>query len=273
MKLNKNQVEFYHEKGYLILDKLFTESEIEYLKMKVEMFEQYEKIPNIIYETNGDIRSVYAPHIDNDAFDWFYRQERLLAPVQQLVGNQVYLYQYKLNNKKAFGGDWWEWHQDFPFWHIDDGVKFPKMISAMILFQDTASVQGPLMFLPESHKMGIANFEVKLHLKNEEDNLMNSLNSDLKYTIEKKMLRKLVEDSEIVVGEGSIGTCILFHPNLFHASNSNISPLDRYSAIITYNDITNLPENKQNNRPEYICSRNFDPIFQREDKLETYHTT
>jgi ectoine hydroxylase len=190
-----------------------------------------------------------------------------VTPAQQLLGSPVYLYQYKLNNKKAYGGDWWEWHQDFAFWHRDDGVPLPRMVSAMILFQDTRSVQGPLLFVPGSHREGIAAFEDKRHLHDKEPDLMNSLNADLKYTINKTLLRKLAQDAGIASGEGPVGTCIFFHPNLFHASNSNVSPFDRYTAILTYNDVANLPEDRVNNRPEYICSRNFDPIRIRTDAL------
>ncbi len=64
----------------------------------------------------------------------------------------------------------------------------------------------------------------------------------------------------LVVFEGEVGTCVFFHPNLFHASSSNLSPYDRNTAIITYNDVNNKPDDNENNRPEYICSRDFEAI-------------
>jgi len=189
MKLTKTQIHHYHKNGFLIIDGLFTEEEVQ------------------------SIRDV-------------------VVPTQQLLNDpSIYLYQYKLNNKKAFGGGIWEWHQDYPFWHIDDGVKESNMLSVMVLLQDTDHAQGPLMFIPRSHTTGIADFQHKAHLTEGTIALENSLNGDLKFTIKN------------------------------HGSNANISPYDRNTAIMTYNVTSNVPEDrKEKNRPDYICLRDFNPI-------------
>lgn len=261
MKLSKTQINFYNENGYLIIESLFNKSEVNKLKEAAKVFENCKSSPNVICEDNGDIRSVFAPQLHHEMFDWLYKEKRLVNVVSQLLNDAVYLYQYKLNNKKALTGKFWEWHQDFPYWHIDDGVEFPNMLSAMILFQDTNSFQGPLLLLPGSHKSGVANFQLKQHLKNKEIDIINSLNADLKYTIRQDLLHDYFINGNVVEAIGPIGTCVFFHPNLFHGSNSNISPFDRNTAIITYNDIKNLPQKEEDKRPEYICSRKFDPIL------------
>lgn len=265
MKLTQEQINFYHENGYLILDKLFDKSEIEVLANEALKFNDLKKLPNIILEENGEVRSVFAPHTLNEGYENLYLQDRLVVPSKQLLDTDIYLYQYKLNNKKAFVGDWWEWHQDFPYWHMDDGVKFPEMISAFILLQDTTTLQGPLIIIPRSHKNGIVDFEPKGHLiadeNNEEsNNLKSSLGADLKYTIRKRLIEELINENGFQEVVGEAGTCCFFHPNLFHASNSNISPFDRNTAIVTYNSINNLPSDTDANRPDYVCSRDFEPI-------------
>lgn len=262
MELTKIQIQNYHKNGYLILDNLFSQEEITSLSSGVLKIEDTTILPNIIREKNGHIRSVFAPQKIRNEFDWLYKQERLITPAKQLLQNKaIYLYQYKLNNKKAFNGGIWEWHQDFPFWHIDDGVKEADMISAMVLFQDTDHSKGPLMLIPESHKTGIVNFQQKAHLTKETIALENSLNGDLKFTVKNELIKKMVDKNGIKAGTGKVGTVIFFHPNIFHGSNANISPYDRNTAIITYNSTFNLPEDrKEKNRPDYICSRDFTPI-------------
>lgn len=272
MKLTETQIKDYHTNGYLIIDSLFTPSEVEKLKNAIQSIADT-PVPNIIREENGDIRSVFAPHQFIEEYEWLYKQERLVRPAQQLLDNSsIYLYQYKLNNKKAFDGGVWEWHQDFPFWHIDDGVKEVAMLSAMVLLQDTEQVQGPLMFIPESHKSGIATFQNKEHLTKDTIKLENSLNGDLKFTIKNELIKNMVDHSGIKPGIGKVGTTIFFHPNVYHGSSANISPYDRNTAIITYNITSNLPEDrKEKNRPTYICSRNFDAIVQDPRSIEELH--
>jgi len=261
MKLSQEQVNSYLTEGFLIVESLFLESEVNMLKQALQDVDDQLDLPNIIREENGAIRSVFAPQTLMEAYGWLYQQERLITPTQQLINEEVYLYQYKLNNKKGFDGGIWEWHQDFPFWHLDDGVQSPDMVSVMVLLQDTDYSQGPLMFIPKSHIEGIVEFQHKEHQVGKELKLENSLNADLKYTIKKELIRKMVAKNGITGGIGKAGTCIFFHPNVYHGSNANISPYDRDTAIITYNSIKNLPEDRHEaNRPEYICSRDFGPI-------------
>ncbi len=261
MKLTDTQIKFYKDQGYLIVENIFSKEEINTLKESAKIFEELKFSPNVICEKNGSIRSVFSPNNKVDSYDWLCKQKRLVEPARQLIGNDVYMYQFKLNNKKALSDECWEWHQDFPYWHLDDGVRFPDMVSIMILFQDTTILHGALLFIPKSHKDGVVDFEEKKHLQirkneNKKNNLINSLNNDLKYTVKKDLI--ISNEENIAVGEGGIGTCIFFHPNLFHASNSNLSPIDRNTAIITYNDIENLPSNQD--RPDFLCSRNYDAI-------------
>lgn len=261
MELTRTQINEYHERGFLIVNSLFTKEEAESLKEALGKIADA-PMPHIIREDDGAIRSVFAPQRSREEFEWLYKQDRLIKPVQQLLNDpSIYLYQYKLNNKKAFGGGVWEWHQDYPFWHIDDGVKDARMLSVMVLMQDTDHAQGPLMFIPKSHKNGIAAFQDKSHLTSENIKLENSLNGDLKFTVKNELIKKMVDRDGIEPGIGNIGTAIFFHPNLYHGSNANISPYDRNTAIMTYNVTSNLPEDrKEKNRPDYICLKDFNPI-------------
>jgi ectoine hydroxylase len=263
MTLTQNQIHFYHENGYLEIPNLFSKEEIEELHQEALKFEKMKDLDNVILEDNGDLRSVFSPNKLNEKFNDLYKYERLVNPVKQLLESDLYLFQYKLNNKKSFVGAWWEWHQDFPFWNREDGIPKPNLVSAMILMQDTGPLQGPLVFIPKSHKDGLVAFEPKPHHSIEPeggDNLSSTLSADIKYTVNRKVIKENIEKHGFVQGTGKVGTCFLFHPYVFHGSNSNISPYERNTTIITYNDITNLPIEQEKKRPEYVSSRNFEKI-------------
>jgi ectoine hydroxylase len=165
MILKEEQIKYYNENGYLIINNLFSKDEIDALNEESSKFQSLKDLPNVILEKNDEVRSVFAPHKLSGMYDDLYKEKRLAIPAQQLLSSDIYLHQFKLNNKRAFIGDWWEWHQDFPYWHLDDGISKPHMISAMILMQDTTTIQGPLLFIPKSHKDGIVDFEPKDHLR------------------------------------------------------------------------------------------------------------
>ncbi|WP_034888379.1 phytanoyl-CoA dioxygenase family protein [Gillisia sp. Hel_I_29] len=256
MKINKDQIKQYFKEGYLVINKLFSKEEILNYKEEISFYDNKIHWDNIISEDN-EIRSIFAPHKSSDLFSKLYKDKRLIDTSAALIKDSIYLYQFKLNLKAPFVGNYWEWHQDYPYWHLDDNTQNPDMISALVYLDDTKSYQGPLMILPGSHKNGIAKFRDKKKL--ETDNLLSSLGSNLKYTIDFETVKKYADKKEILIMEYNAGTVVFFHPNLFHASVGNLSPYKRDSAIITYNSINNIPKG-ENKRPTFICSRDYEAL-------------
>lgn len=258
MKLTEKQIEAFDRDGVLVIEELFNKEEVTEMKSGILSFENDKLLDNVICEENGDVRSVFAPDKTNATFHRTSRDARLIAPANDLLREDIYLYQYKLNLKRAFSGKAWEWHQDFAYWQLDDGVPNPDMLSVMLYLDDTRSYQGPLVVIPGSHKYGVVEFNSKIHLDGT-DNLMNSLGADLKYTVHERNIRDLADQCGIQVIEGKAGTAIFFHSNLFHSSWGNLSPYSRDTAILTYNSVNNLPKFKDK-RPDYLCARDYTPI-------------
>lgn len=269
MKLTVEQVTFYNENGYLLIENFFSNEEIAMLSAELPRTVD-KNSPRVVLEENGSVRSVFAPHLVNDTYEKLARLERLIVPTEQLIGTKVYLHQYKINTKKALKGDWWEWHQDFPYWHIDDGIKEPQMVSVMLYLQDTDSLNGALLVIPKTHKLGVVKFADKdltaLSKKIEENGQhkhkehLSSLSSDLKFTIDHNLLKELATDYGIVTASAKKGAVLFFHGNIFHASNNNLTPFDRDAVLITYNSVSNIPEEVKNPRPEFLAGRNYGPI-------------
>src|SRR6185437_4431015 len=131
MALAQEQISFYNENGYLQIENYFSDEDIALLHQEMPNTVE-EDSPRIILENNGSIRSIFAPHLVNEVYERMGRLEKMVVPAEQLIGSKVYLHQYKINSKKGLKGDLWEWHQDFPYWHLDDGIERPDLVTVMI---------------------------------------------------------------------------------------------------------------------------------------------
>ena len=269
MNLTEQQITFYHENGYLQIENYLSDEEIEVIYSELPKTIEKDS-PRIILEDNGEVRSVFAPHFINDTYEKLSRLDRFIIPSEQLIGSKIYLHQYKINTKKGLKGDWWEWHQDFPYWHIDDGIKNPELVSVMIYLQDTDSSNGALLLIPKSHKLGIVKFadkdpsvmaeKLKYNDHHKQKDYLSSLNSNIKFTVNHNLIKEMAISNTIVTASGKKGSVLFFHGNIFHASNTNLTPFDRDAVLITYNSVNNLPNNGQSPRPDFLAGRNYDPI-------------
>ena len=277
MKLSPEQIAFYNEKGYLKLENYLNPEEIDLLNS--ELPNTIEKgSPRVILEKSGNVRSVFAPHFTNEIYRRLGKLDKFVRTAELLIGNQVYIHQYKINCKKGLQSEWWEWHQDFPYWHIDDGIEEPDLLNVMIYLQDTDSLNGALLLIPTSHNNGIAKFAEKdnesvaksvneIAPANKYQDNLSSLNSNIKFTVDHGVIRELATSNAIVTADGKKGTVLFFHPNIFHASNNNMSPFDRNMILITYNSINNPPRNVVNARPDFLSGTDQEPIVNTADSL------
>ena len=83
------------------------------------------------------------------------RHPRMVEPVMQVFGEDVYMHQFKINGKMAFDGDVWQWHQDYGTWKNDDLMPEARAMNVAIFLDEVNEFNGPLMFIPGSHKLGV----------------------------------------------------------------------------------------------------------------------
>src|SRR4051812_32166108 len=105
MKLTTEQIAFYDENGYLQIANYFSEPEIAVLCSELPGTIDRDS-PRIVFEDNGSVRSIFAPHFVNKVYDRLARMERLVIPSEQLIRSRIYLHQYKINSKKGLKSDW-----------------------------------------------------------------------------------------------------------------------------------------------------------------------
>src|SRR3546814_9278609 len=52
-------------------------------------------------------------------------------------------------------GDVWQWHQDYGTWLNDDLMPTPRAMNVAIFLDEVNEHNGPLMFIPGSHRLGV----------------------------------------------------------------------------------------------------------------------
>jgi ectoine hydroxylase len=269
MKLNKEKIQSYHENGFLILENYFGEQVVNRLKGKAAEHIQVDT-PGRILEKDGSVRSVFDLHRNDEEFGKLSTLEKLVLPAMSLLESEVYIHQSKLNCKRALVGDWWKWHQDFPYWHLEDKVPNPQMLTVTVFLDDVTEFNGPMFLIPGSHRNGISkpDFKQTTFVGEESDSngyqqsakYMSSLTAELKYVLDRDLLKKWVEEKGIVSAKGKAGTVLIFDGNIFHASGNNLSPFNRDMFLITYNSVNNTPSFNESPRPEFLSSSDYTPI-------------
>jgi hypothetical protein len=249
------------ENGVLLIPNYFSPEEVGLMREQLPgLF--HEDGPQRVLETNGAVRSVYAIHRSNQLFAALVRHPRLLLPAMDILSSQVYVYQSKINVKSAMGGDVWQWHQDFIFWHEDDGLPSDRIINMSIFLDEVTEFNGPVMFIPRSHKTGMVEMTACRQLNNDpgSESWKTTVAADLKYALDRAVVAKLASRFGIITPKGLPGSLLMFHPNIFHASTNNMSTSDRNLLMVTYNSIDNLPLSTRPPRPDFLTARDYRPL-------------
>jgi len=263
MRLDQGQHKAFDDQGFLLLPDWFSAAEVGVMRAELPALFAEDSERRVLEKETGAVRSVYGAHRTNEIFRRLTHHPRLVEPAMQILGGPVYVYQFKVNAKLAFVGDVWEWHQDFIFWQREDGVESPQLLTIAIFLDEVTEFNGPLLFVPGSHQAGVIEPPraggVPQGYEGSPDWIAN-LTADLKYSVDKDSLSRLVERGGIASPKGRAGSALFFHCNTVHGSAPNMSPFDRKLVLLTYNRVDNAPALREKARPEFLMSRDFKPV-------------
>src|SRR5919106_2499930 len=213
MKLGPEQLERFEREGYLFFPSLFSAEEIAVLQAEVPRLYAQHRPENVREKGSDAVRTNFAAHLYSYPFAKLARHPRMVKPVMQIYGDELYMHQFKINGKMAFDGDVWQWHQDYGTWQRDDQMPEPRAMNVAIFLDEVNEFNGPLMFIPGSHRVGV--------LDAGHDTTTTSYPL---WTIDHRTIAALVDRGGLVAPKGPAGSTILFHSCLVHASTSNPSP-------------------------------------------------
>src|SRR3989442_4471732 len=174
MSLTPQQVVFFQENGYLILEKLFEEEELEALRRRAEWIasgdathvrEQYRQVEPLVAQGELAAEEYVLSLRKLSHMAWYddqmlahARDPRLTDRVAALLGPDLKLYQDQLFMKPPRVGSRQKYHQDQPLgFHIDPPEL---MVTCWLALDDATRENGCLRVLPGTHKSGALPAEV-----------------------------------------------------------------------------------------------------------------
>ena len=158
MALSKDEINFYNDQGYLLVEDVISENQHKEMLALVDSF--FEKSKMIIENDNifdledghssdnPRLKRIKQPHQHSQFFWDIIKESKIEGILRDLLGDNVSLKTSKLNTKAPGGGAAVEWHQDWAFYpHTNDNV-----LALGLMLNDVDIDNGPLMVIPESHK-------------------------------------------------------------------------------------------------------------------------
>ena len=263
MHLQEDQIKDYEEKGFLLLDNLFSDDLIQEITTKLSST-SWEDKPGTVLESDGKtLRGIHEDPTKTGLLEKISQHPGIVEPAMQILDSPVYIHQLKINFKASFSGDLWPWHQDYIYWKQEDGMPTARAVNIVIFLEEVNEFNGPLCLIPGSHQQGVISSLNQTEPDSGDSEApawISSFKSDLKYTTPEETVSKLVEKFGIEAPKGQHGSVLFFHPNCVHASANNISPFPRKIAIITYNSVENIPIAVENERPDFLVGRDYRAI-------------
>lgn len=262
--LDRAMINQYGHDGFLLLlSEFIADGVVDSIKSAMPAL-LAEDSPRRILERDGTtVRTVYGVHQADQVIADVARLPSLLGAVRQLVGDDVYVHQSKINVKAPYSGDQWEWHQDYIYWLQGDGIKRPDLVNVAIFLDEVNEFNGPLTFIRGSHRDGIlAATDIGGMPRGYEDApaWVATLTATEKFQVSKETIESLARSNGMVSPKGPAGSVVFFHPNILHSSGQNISPFRRAMLLLVYNSVRNLPGGVASPRPEFLAERDFRPL-------------
>ena len=246
MNLSDADLKKFDEDGYLFFPKMFNSEEASLLKKEADKVYSEDR-KEVWKESSGVARTAFAAHKYNEAFSRLGSHPRLIDPVTQVLDGDIYMHQFKLNAKAAFDGAVWQWHQDYGTWKRDDGMPEPRAMNIAVFLDDVTAANGPLLFIPGSHKVGVI----------EAGHDLETTSYPL-WTLDNEKVLELAKRGGCVAPTGPAGSMLMFSSLLVHASPPNISPFGRTIVYLSLCHVDN--HIREFKREEWIAHRDFTHI-------------
>lgn len=223
--LSAGQVSAFHRDGYLMLEDYLPAPDMERLLRVAHGDHELSETAREHLDTEGRVSRLSLRYdLDgDDAYRAYARHERIVEPLEQLLGGELYHYHHKMMMKEPRTGGAWEWHQDFGYWY--GAFLFPHMGSCMIAVDRASKANGCLQVLKGSHRLG----------------RLDHGRTGSQTGADPERMKVLEERLERVYCEMSPGTVLFFDCNTLHRSDPNTSPDPRWALICCYTAVDNLP--------------------------------
>jgi len=265
--LSKDMLRQYAQEGFILLHDLLSEADLlrysdEVTRLRDDIERSIEPGGVAVVTTSchylfepstRSLRSVFDVHITNDVLKELCCNEAIVSVARQILADEVYIHQCRINYQPAFVGTGFWWHSDFETWHSEDGMPTPRALSVMVMLDGNAPENGALMVMPGSHQAFVQCPGLPPERHWEQSLAVQSYG-----TPSRAQLRELASKYSIRHCKGGRGSVLVFDSNLIHGSHSNITPFDRRNLFQVFNAVSNRlvqPFESDVCRPEHVAHR------------------
>lgn len=168
------------------------------------------------------MRALHGCHRYDGACAALVRHPRLVDLAEAVIGEPVYVYQFKVNLKHPQVGREWPWHRDFAFWSIEDGMPGPRAVNLAVNLDEVHERNGPLTVLSGSHRLGVLRSPDTTEPAGGGD-WRAHVSEDLAHSVPARRASELVTRCPPARLLGPAGTVSAFHPSIVHSSSDNLS--------------------------------------------------
>ncbi|NTS40360.1 phytanoyl-CoA dioxygenase family protein [Flavisolibacter sp. BT320] len=230
-QLSPQQIAAYHRDGFLVIKGFCSPEETDRLYSTALQDSAMQKNALDLNDQSGKKTRLslwFTP--GNDVFGYLTRSERMVKTVAPLLDSEapVCHFHSKLMQKEPRVGGAWEWHQDYGYWYKNQFVFPDQLISVMVALTPANKENGCLQVIKGSHKMGRVNHGFA----------GEQVGADM------VMVNNALQTMELLYCELDPGDALVFHPNLLHRSEANLSEHPRWSIIACYCSQSNLAYNE-----------------------------
>ncbi|WP_366554550.1 phytanoyl-CoA dioxygenase family protein [Aquibaculum sediminis] len=219
--LSQEQVTFYHDNGYLLVEDAVTPEQLQALRQVTnDLIERSREVreSNDVYDLEEGhsaqeprLSRIKLPHRQHEVYWSTLIGERLNGILQMLLGPDVLLQTSKLNTKPPGGGAAVEWHQDWAFYpHSND-----SMLACGLMLNDVTEDNGPLLVIPGSHRGPVLSHH-------NQGVFCGAVDAD----------DPLFDKNKAVTLTGRAGSMTIHHVRTLHGSAPNLS--DRARQVLFY---------------------------------------
>lgn len=233
--LSDEHIAFYQENGYVKLEKVFTDEELEGLRQALgevtgkgltKAFDQTGRNP----EYDRIFHQKVNLWLEHDGIKQFVFSKKLADIARRLSGSKaIRLWHDHALIKMPKESRETAWHQDFPYWPMNE----PGALSCWMPLDDVDESNGCLCFIPKSHKVGKLE---PISLTNPQD-------------IFRLVPQGVLDDATPVVMRLKAGDCTFHNGLTFHYAFPNRSDQPRFAFAIIY-----MPDGTTYNGKRHICT-------------------
>ena len=222
-KLSDEQVQFYHENGYLANVKMFDDKVIEVLREELGRIKNMNTSERELFYEFHSNESTSADHVllhalgawrVSPAFHDILWNPAFVMAASQLLGGPIRFWHDQLFSKPAKHGGVVAWHQDYSYWTRTTPMQH---LTCWTGLDDATTENGCLQYVPQSHKWGLLD-------KPELAGDMEGINEYL--TEEQKAKFKPIPI------ELKKGYATFHHPLMVHGSYENHSDRPRRAVVL-----------------------------------------